>query len=205
MHFPSRFFYDNRLDILPKESPAHVKQICPLVIPAGEDDSALEKALRQQRMIFLSTPPDYTNAQKINRHEAELLAELVGRIKLRYEDEKRDFSPKSLGVITPYRAQISQIRAALRQRGIDPDQISIDTVERYQGGARDIIIISLALNSMAQLRSLVSLSEEGIDRKLNVALTRAREQLIILGNEELLMGNPVYAELMKYCQEGKTP
>jgi DNA replication ATP-dependent helicase Dna2 len=203
MTFPSRFFYENRLDILPKESAAHFKQLGPLLISPGKDDSALEKALRQQRMIFLSTPADYTNAQKINRHEAELLAELVARIKQRYEQEKRPFSPKSLGVITPYRAQISQIRQALRQRDIDPELISIDTVERYQGGARDIIIISLALNSMAQLRSLVSLSEEGIDRKLNVALTRAREQLIILGNEELLMGNPVYAELMKYCREGE--
>jgi DNA replication ATP-dependent helicase Dna2 len=123
----------------------------------------------------------------------------VEKIQARYLLEGRIFHSRSVGIITPYRAQIAQIRQALLQKGMDVDLITIDTVERYQGGARDIIIISLSTNTAAQFRSLISLSEEGVDRKLNVALTRAREQLIILGNEELLSGNEVYRELMRYC------
>jgi DNA replication ATP-dependent helicase Dna2 len=75
----------------------------------------------------------------------------------------------------------------------------VDTVERYQGGARDIIIISLCTNTLHQLNILSSLSDEGIDRKLNVALTRAREQLIILGNPELLAHSAIYRELIGFC------
>ena len=77
--------------------------------------------------------------------------------------------------------------------------ITVDTVERYQGSSRDIIIISLCLNSAAQLRTLVSNNSEGIDRKLNVAITRARHHLIILGNKELMQVNPTYKLLIDEC------
>ena len=74
--------------------------------------------------------------------------------------------------------------------------ISIDTVERYQGSARDIIILSTCMNYRFQLNSLQSLSQEGIDRKLNVAFTRAREQFILVGNQTLLEHSQSYAELI---------
>jgi DNA replication ATP-dependent helicase Dna2 len=73
-------------------------------------------------------------------------------------------------------------------------------VERYQGGARDIILISLCTNAVGQFESLVSLSEEGVDRKLNVALTRAREHLVILGNRELLRQHPIYEALVGFLE-----
>ncbi len=74
--------------------------------------------------------------------------------------------------------------------------ISIDTVERYQGGARDIIIMSTSMNYAFQMNALVSLSQEGIDRKLNVALTRAREQFILVGNPNILRQNKLYDSLI---------
>ena len=151
-------------------------------------------------MIFCSTPLDNVGAaHKTNRYEAELVGELVEKIQALYQQQGRNFTARSVGIITPYRAQIAQIRQALSKKNIDIDRITIDTVERYQGGARDIIIISLSTNTVNQFRSLISLSEEGVDRKLNVALTRAREQLIILGNGELLSGNEVYREFMGVC------
>jgi DNA replication ATP-dependent helicase Dna2 len=202
MTFPSRYFYEEKLRILPPETPGHEVQISMLNYPKLAEASVLEKALSSQRMIFCTTPLDKLGAaHKTNRHEAELVGELVEKIQALYTREGRAFTPRSLGIITPYRAQIAQIRQALLHKGIDVDLITIDTVERYQGGARDIIIISLSTNTASQFRSLISLSEEGVDRKLNVALTRAREQLIILGNEELLSGNEVYRELMRYCQK----
>jgi DNA replication ATP-dependent helicase Dna2 len=74
----------------------------------------------------------------------------------------------------------------LAKAGIDPEEITVDTVERYQGGARDVIIISTCVHSEWQLNALLNISSEGVDRKLNVALTRAREHLIMIGNAEVL-------------------
>ena len=85
-----------------------------------------------------------------------------------------------------------QVAAALRQALQDPDELSIDTVERYQGGAREVIIISCCVHNETQLSSLVNLSEEGVDRKLNVALTRARKHLIMLGNADVLSKDERY-------------
>lgn len=90
----------------------------------------------------------------------------------------------------------------MQREGIDCASITIDTVERYQGGARDIILISLCTNAASQMETLVSLSEEGVDRKLNVALTRAREQVVVLGNEDLLSRNEVYRRLIAWTRKG---
>ena len=78
--------------------------------------------------------------------------------------------------------------------------ISIDTVERYQGSQRDIIIYSFTVQNRYQLDFLTSncFVEDGkvIDRKLNVALTRARKQLIITGNEAILRQNALFKDLI---------
>ena len=98
---------------------------------------------------------------------------------------------ETIGVITPYRAQIAQIRKVMQDRGMEPDKISIDTVERYQGGARDIVIFSLCTNRFSQLQNMISLSDDGVDRKL----------LIILGNEEILSNYDIYKDLIAYCRK----
>ncbi|HRO73567.1 MAG TPA: C-terminal helicase domain-containing protein [Saprospiraceae bacterium] len=109
----------------------------------------------------------------------------------------KEINEMSVGIITPYRAQIALIRQYLEKHL--PDMlplITVDTVERYQGGARDIIIISMCINKLSQLDNMVSLSQEGVDRKLNVALTRAKEQIVIIGNEDLLSNNVMYNKLI---------
>jgi DNA replication ATP-dependent helicase Dna2 len=50
---------------------------------------------------------------------------------------------------------------------------------------------------------MISLSDDGVDRKLNVALTRARKHLVIIGNEAILSGYPIYKELIEFCKEYK--
>jgi DNA replication ATP-dependent helicase Dna2 len=112
----------------------------------------------------------------------------------------RYYELSDIGIITPFRAQIAKIRQVLEKQGFDPDTLTVDTVERYQGGAREVILISLCTNSEAQVATLTSLSEEGIDRKLNVALTRAREHLVVLGNESLLRGQKAYHQLLDFLQ-----
>jgi superfamily I DNA and/or RNA helicase len=80
------------------------------------------------------------------------------------------------------------------------EQISIDTVERYQGAQRDVIIYSFTVSRPYQLDFLTSncFIEEGrtIDRKLNVAITRARKQLIMTGNATLLCRNAIFKQLI---------
>ena len=102
--------------------------------------------------------------------------------------------------ITPYRAQIARIRQELRSSGLDPDHYTVDTVERYQGGARRIVLISLCTNRGVQMSTLSTLSREGVDRKLNVAMTRAREHLVLLGNPRVLRESAVYSRLLDYCR-----
>ncbi|MDX1410125.1 MAG: AAA domain-containing protein, partial [Saprospiraceae bacterium] len=69
-----------------------------------------------------------------------------------------------------------------------------------QGSARDIIILSLCVNHPEQFRQIVSLSADGTDRKLNVALTRARHQFILVANPAMTAHNPLYAKLVAACQ-----
>ena len=79
--------------------------------------------------------------------------------------------------------------------------ITVDTVERYQGSQRDVIIYGFTVRQPYQLRFLCSQSfvEQGtvIDRKLNVALTRAREQLVLIGNPTILSLDEVHRRLIE--------
>ena len=113
---------------------------------------------------------------------------------------------KTVGIIVPYRNQIAMIRQEIDKLGIPELQhISIDTVERYQGSQRDVIIYSFTIQHFYQLEFLTSNcfveDNQIIDRKLNVALTRARKQMIMTGNPRILTGNELFKELMEYCKE----
>lgn len=159
-------------------------------------ESLLSEVLATQRKVFISARADDDLNVKTNIYEAQEVMEVIKELLEIYKLNNKDLSPDSIGVITPYRAQIAQIKKLLLESEVNTDHITIDTVERYQGGARDIIILSFCVNQTHQLKSLVSLSNEGVDRKLNVALTRAKEQIILIGNKELLEVNPVYKELI---------
>jgi DNA replication ATP-dependent helicase Dna2 len=164
MAFPNQYFYGGFLKAM---------------FPDGPDNA----------VQFRHIPVDNTALihKKNNRAEAEAAAQLVVQFQKQWAEQGKTWHPlKSLGIITPWRAQIAQLRECLSEHGVPPDDITIDTVERYQGGARDIIIVSCCVNSPYQLQALVNLSGEGVDRKLNVALTRARQHLILLGDANLL-------------------
>jgi very-short-patch-repair endonuclease len=189
MDFPNRHFYGGMLQTL--EGPAGERQHQALDHAASAlptEDTPLA-VLRQKRVVFLDCPPMSHAAlhRKTSLEEAEVAARIVLFFKNLYEKTGKPWrAGHTLGIITPWRAQIAQLRSTLSAAGIDPDALTIDTVERYQGGARDIIILSTCVHTPQQLDSLVSMGEGGVDRKLNVALTRAREQLIMLGNADIL-------------------
>lgn len=204
--FPSAQFYDNKLNALPLEVDAEQWQQQPLNLTLPSESNALMQQLSRQRLHYFSTPPDLSSNYKTNKHEAERIADILQAFRKLYAHNEKELPPDEIGVITPFRAQIAQIRAILRERDAEEGskfaECTIDTVERYQGGARSIILLSVCLNSYTQLDAIVSLSDdEQVDRKLNVALTRAREQLIIVGNEELLQLAPHYAALLKFIAQ----
>ena len=109
-----------------------------------------------------------------------------------------------LGVIVPFRRQITTVRRTLHQFGVkDYERIMIDTVERYQGSQRDIILYGTTISKEYELDMLsntVEISGTIVDRKLNVAVTRARKQLFVFGNRQLLVQNPLYDSLIRYCE-----
>ena len=151
-------------------------------------------------MIFVPAPADEYLSNKTNIYEAEIVIGIIKKLTGIMDQNGIQLHKDSIGVITPYRAQIAMIRKKLQNYHPELHHlISVDTVERYQGGARDIIVISLCSNSRSQFMSLVSMSEDGTDRKLNVALTRAREQIILVGNETILTANETYARLLESC------
>ena len=93
-----------------------------------------------------------------------------------------------------YRKQIAAIRAAV------PD-VSIDTVERYQGSQRDVIIYDFGVTRHYQMDFLTAstfIDDEGqmVDRKLNVALTRARRQMLMVGHSAILRENTLFRQLI---------
>ncbi|MCF0176807.1 MAG: hypothetical protein HUJ94_08210 [Bacteroidales bacterium] len=160
------------------------------IIDRLSDDALRAKSLELKEIIRQRTAAD----------EARVAAEIVEEVQRRYGEK---FHPrKTVGIIVPYRNQIAAIRAELERRGIaGSDRISIDTVERYQGSQRDVIIYSFTICKESQLSFLTANTfyENGrpIDRKLNVAITRARKQFIALGSRPLLSKNALFRKLIE--------
>lgn len=198
------FYADEKLEPVPCP---HQEEAAPdyKEPPADERDEVLAK----ERVMFIPSgkTDDGLRSEKVNAGEARIVADLVVRI--RRMAGSAFSNEKTIGVIVPYRNQITMIRREMERRGLDcAADICIDTVERFQGSQRDVIICSLTVNNDAQLDFLTAncFEENGrtIDRKLNVTLTRARRQMILTGNPEILSHNGVYAELMERIRHDGT-
>ena len=198
--FPNRAFYGGLLQPVGLEHQTGVLKLSPQL---SADEFA---ALLTRRVAFLpSVPEPPMQSAKMNRSEAKIVAGLAAAVYRQYTFAEGRFSAAStLGVITPYRSQIALIKKEIEVLGISElNQILIDTVERFQGSERDVIIYSFCVNYPYQLKFLSNLTEEDgilIDRKLNVALTRARKQMLLTGVPTLLERNPLYKSLLKLIE-----
>ncbi|KAA6323090.1 RecBCD enzyme subunit RecD, partial [termite gut metagenome] len=197
--FPNRVFYRGALESLNLSHQTEELVLFPLL----NDDE--DSKLMMQRVAFLSSSPDISAASgKINHSEAVIVARLVKKVFIQYGSVFN--AERTLGIITPYRNQIALIKKEITRLGItELNHILVDTVERFQGSERDVIIYSFCINHAWQLEFLSNTIEEDgmlIDRKLNVALTRARKQLFMTGVPELLRTNPVYANLLEFANRG---
>lgn len=135
---------------------------------------------------------------RINKAEAELtlltLAEYFTKIgKQRVLEERID-----VGIISPYRAQVQYLKKLIKKyEFFKPYRrlISVNTVDGFQGQERDVILISLVRsNDEGQIGFLKDL------RRINVAMTRARMKLIILGNKDTMTKHPFYKKLWEYVE-----
>ncbi len=182
--FSSEFFYGGKLKVVPLE-----RQLLPST---------------EARIKFIDIEgKDCEQSEKVNRSEAETIAEILRKI---YETEGKNFnSLRSVGVIVPYRNQIATIRCAIDKLGLKGlRDITIDTVERFQGSQRRTIVYGFTVKRESQLRFLTdtAFQEDGvtIDRKLNVAMTRAEDFLILVGNSKILALNPLFKRLIDFVK-----
>lgn len=200
--FPNRMFYaQEKLECVPLPHQVEESIYPPLPDDMERSLSPLERLLAANRLLYFPSKSckRIGMSEKVNTEEARIVALLLKGI---HQLSGTAFNPsKTVGVIVPYRNQIAMIRQEISRLN-EPEllQISIDTVERYQGSQRDIIIYSFTIQSRYQLDFLTSncFVENGkvIDRKLNVALTRARKQLIVTGNEDILRQNDLFKSLI---------
>ena len=187
MRFSSNYFYEGKVESAPEVKYRSILDL----------DTAMEWISPEN--------PDYREQfvgesfGRINKAEAELtldtLQHYFERIgKQRLLDERID-----VGIISPYRAQVQYLRRLLMKREyFKPFRrlISVNTVDGFQGQERDVIVISLVRsNDEGQIGFLRDL------RRMNVAITRARMKLIILGDKQTMTRHPFYRQLWQYIEQ----
>ena len=184
MGFPSRYFYHNKL-----QADASVAER--MLTPIDTAITWFDTSKSSYSELSASA-----TASKSNPHEARLLIhvlkdyiEFIG--KNRIDDAQTDF-----GIITPYKSQARLIRRLLKMNyhlKYLRRRIAVNTVDGFQGQERDVIVISMVRDnengSVGFLRDL---------RRMNVAITRARMKLIIVGNIETLSHNDFYRDFAEY-------
>ena len=186
MRFSSDWFYEGKLKAAPEVSQRGILQWdSPITwIDTAELETGEELNTETQ--------------SRINRPEAELLiAQLKAYVekltKERILEERIDF-----GIISPYKAQVYSLRSLVKREAFFKplrSLITIHTVDGFQGQERDVILISLVrANAEGKIGFLSDL------RRMNVAMTRARMKLIILGDASTLSHHPFYRKLYAYAK-----
>jgi superfamily I DNA and/or RNA helicase len=192
MRFSSDWFYHNQVESAPE---VKFRSILDLDIPMSWIDTSQFELPESEEGLFKEQFVGESFG-RINKAEAELtlmaLETYFNKIgRERILDERID-----VGVISPYRAQVQYLRRLVKQKEFfKPFRhlISVNTVDGFQGQERDIILISLVrANDEGQIGFLRDL------RRMNVAITRARMKLIILGDASTLTKHPFYKKLYEY-------
>lgn len=187
MRFPSEWFYNNQLESAPE--------------------------IRQHGILDFDTPMNWIDTSELECYE-EFVGESFGRINKpeanlllqelesyiqkigenRVLDEQIDF-----GLISPYKAQVQYLRSKIKNSSFFRrfrSLITVNTVDGFQGQERDVIFISLVrANESGQIGFLNDL------RRMNVAITRARMKLVILGDATTLTKHTFYQKLMEYIRK----
>ena len=170
MRYPSDALYAGKLR-------AH-----PAVAHHAIDELPLEMIDTAGRGFEEETPED--SESKLNAGEAELAAAQVRRL-------LEQLKPQEIAVISPYDAQVQKLRQLLA----DVPDLEIDTVDGFQGREKDAVVVSLVRsNDAGELGFVADI------RRINVALTRARKKLVVIGDSATVARHPFYAGFVKYAE-----
>jgi superfamily I DNA and/or RNA helicase len=201
--FASDAFYEGCL--LPVGLP-HQRETLAYAVYNPDDSMECLAATRRCAFIHVPSPSLEERMPKANKLEAQMIAKLLKALVVLHEKNHQPLVPaRQVGIIVPFRRQISFVRSEIAK--LLPQVASdllIDTVERYQGSQRDIIIYGTTITQPYELdilSNIVEMPSGQVDRKLNVAITRARKQLFILGDEKLLTQNTLYQQFIEYCRK----
>lgn len=185
MEFPSRWFYHGRLTAAPEVAD---RLVSPIDSPiTWFDTSQCHFGERESRTLSRSNSEE----ARLLVHTLRDYVEMIGIRRL--QDERIDF-----GIISPYRAQVRLIRRLLKWQKFFRSlrhQIAVNSVDGFQGQERDVIVISMVRdNDQGTIGFLNDL------RRMNVAITRARMKLIILGNADTLSRHRFYAQFIEHVK-----
>ncbi|GGL41685.1 ATPase AAA [Halarchaeum grantii] len=162
--FPNEAFYDGKLKTADRNRDWSISDLKPFM---GVDIDGREKT------------PSYGNSY-YNPDEAEAVAKQVQLL------AQSGVASEDIGVISAYSGQVSEIHDRVNRLDIeDPRAVSVDTVDSFQGGEREAIIVSFVRSNDDGYSGFLEFPDEG-PRRLNVALTRARKRLVLVGNWETL-------------------
>uniref|UniRef100_A0AAQ5ZAQ5 RNA helicase n=1 Tax=Amphiprion ocellaris TaxID=80972 RepID=A0AAQ5ZAQ5_AMPOC len=150
-----------------------------------------------------------TSPSFFNVAEVEVLMDYVRKLLLSHG--KRGLStiaPRDIGIIAPYRKQVQKIRKALEKVGKDfkfknMNTLKVGSVEEFQGQERKVIMVSTVRSSpdYTDYDKMFNLGFVKNEKRFNVAVTRAKALLIVVGNPVVLNTDPTWAHFIKYCQD----
>lgn len=200
--FASRTFYQGELRAHFSVARRRLDLLKPLAsLPRG-NVAVLHAVRADLPMVFLDVRAEAEPVTgKLSDAEARMVRETIAQLLA------RGVPAEDIGVIAPYRAQVANLRRHLFRAdptiGWSPlpvdTPLSIDTVDRFQGGERSVMIISFATSVAPSIES--QLYEHLTNpHRLNVALTRAQRKLILVGNAAALEKLDLFAKLLEYCR-----
>lgn len=184
MRFSSRFFYHDELVAHDSVKEALIN---PSIPPLDFIDTA---------GCGFNETQDPETLSRFNDEEAQLLMRLVEKL---VEEIGSENWNHTIGIIAPYRAQVDHLKKLVESSGVlEPIKafLTINTVDAFQGQERDIIAISFVRsNDKSEVGFL------GDIRRTNVAMTRAKKKLIMVGDSATLGSHPFYLEVLEYVQQ----
>ncbi|MCL7417223.1 MAG: AAA domain-containing protein [Halalkalicoccus sp.] len=173
--FSSQEFYDGKLR--PATGAVAAQRIGDL---EGVSSDTLPEELHDP-VVFVDCAGD--DDAHTDGEEAARIAELVERF------VEAGVAPEDVGVIAPFRAQVATVSQRVREG------VAIDTVDRFQGSSKEVILVSFVASTPADLEGPIFEDY----RRLNVALTRAKKSLVLIGTREALESDPLYASVVDWA------
>lgn len=198
MGFSSERFYDGRLRAAPEVRHHTLREL-------GYDDSRVDGSLRrvllpEEPVVLVDTADGETaerqrgdSDSRENPREAEIVARLAENVLW------GGIRARDVGVISPYADQVDLVRRELVDREVPVDELEVHTVDGFQGREKEVVFVSLVRSNE---RGEVGFLRD--ERRLNVALTRARRKLVVVGDVGTVASEPVYRQLADYVDAAGT-